>query len=407
MNALTKFFAGILLVVALGFVGIHTNLLPWSAPKLQDKLAQRATAVLSSEETAWAQVTTDGQRVIVSGVAANQDAAETTIEKLKTAEGRGGLFWGGVTYVDASSVTIPQPPPLAAPFFWGATLQSDELALSGFTPSQSARDAIFQLAAMRFKDRDISGELEIASGAPPEDDWLNAVSVSLQALAMLNEGDVKIEDTAISIQGNVGDETNAARIRNLANSLPDRFTATSNIALSAPPPPVITRPEGPSLNEGVDAGASVEPSAATDESEQERLAAERNARLNARLNACRAELADTMSSVRIAFLSNSANLGQIDRRQLNGLAQALTGCPEFAITIIGHTDSSGNETRNRSLSLNRANAVRNYLASQGVEPNNVITEGAGSSRPLVSNRTSRGRAQNRRIEFVLNEQTPE
>ena len=67
--------------------------------------------------------------------------------------------------------------------------------------------------------------------------------------------------------------------------------------------------------------------------------------------------------------------------------------------IVGHTDNSGDAAMNLRLSEDRANAVRNYLIAQGVNPDSLVAIGYGQERPRADNGTEEGRAQNRRIEF--------
>ena len=72
-----------------------------------------------------------------------------------------------------------------------------------------------------------------------------------------------------------------------------------------------------------------------------------------------------------------------------------------AVNIVGHTDSVGSETYNEELSMRRANAVKNYLLDQGVDPSLVSTSGMGESQPVADNSTDAGRAQNRRVEITI------
>lgn len=74
------------------------------------------------------------------------------------------------------------------------------------------------------------------------------------------------------------------------------------------------------------------------------------------------------------------------------------------LRIEGHTDAAGAETTNLELSTRRARAVRDYLVSRGVVASRLHAEGFGESRPIASNRTQSGRAKNRRVEFLIEEQ---
>lgn len=73
-----------------------------------------------------------------------------------------------------------------------------------------------------------------------------------------------------------------------------------------------------------------------------------------------------------------------------------------SITIVGHTDSTGSASLNRELSLARAVSVREFLIQQGVERTMITVAGAGADRPVASNNTAEGRAENRRVELHIN-----
>jgi outer membrane protein OmpA-like peptidoglycan-associated protein len=86
---------------------------------------------------------------------------------------------------------------------------------------------------------------------------------------------------------------------------------------------------------------------------------------------------------------------------VRGLAAGLREQSGRTILIQAYTDSMGSAVVNDALSLRRAEAVSDYLATQGVAAETMRAEGQGSKRPLASNRTPDGRAQNRRIEIVI------
>lgn len=88
---------------------------------------------------------------------------------------------------------------------------------------------------------------------------------------------------------------------------------------------------------------------------------------------------------------------------LNELAANLD--PKVNVTVTGYTDSTGTDAINEPLSLDRAEAVRDYLAVRGVPASRISISGAGSSHPVASNATEAGRAQNRRVEIYLVQHT--
>ena len=71
------------------------------------------------------------------------------------------------------------------------------------------------------------------------------------------------------------------------------------------------------------------------------------------------------------------------------------------VIAVGHTDSIGTDAYNQKLSVRRAEAVKAYLVSKGIEKNRVYTEGKGKKQPIADNKTKEGRAKNRRVEIEV------
>jgi len=83
------------------------------------------------------------------------------------------------------------------------------------------------------------------------------------------------------------------------------------------------------------------------------------------------------------------------------VAGILIAYPDIHVEIDGYTDSTGSLELNERLSQERADAVRSYLSSQGVNSSAITTQGFGPSQPIASNDTASGRQQNRRVELVV------
>jgi outer membrane protein OmpA-like peptidoglycan-associated protein len=86
---------------------------------------------------------------------------------------------------------------------------------------------------------------------------------------------------------------------------------------------------------------------------------------------------------------------------LNSVALVLQRYRQTLVDVYGHTDSTGSDRHNMDLSQRRALAVAKYLSAQGVDERRLAVTGFGSSRPIASNATAEGRAQNRRVEIQL------
>jgi OOP family OmpA-OmpF porin len=89
------------------------------------------------------------------------------------------------------------------------------------------------------------------------------------------------------------------------------------------------------------------------------------------------------------------------RKNIDDAVAKLRGVDLELVIATGHTDSVGSDAYNQALSVRRADAVKAYLVSKGVEKNRVYTEGKGEKQPVADNKTSEGRAKNRRVEIEV------
>lgn len=108
-----------------------------------------------------------------------------------------------------------------------------------------------------------------------------------------------------------------------------------------------------------------------------------------------------LSFANIYFNSGSANLKPESYQVLDEIVTLLSDNPDVDVEIAGHTDSDGSDSFNRSLSEQRAQSVKNYLVQHGISSARLSATGFGESNPIESNSTPSGKAQNRRIEFII------
>lgn len=103
----------------------------------------------------------------------------------------------------------------------------------------------------------------------------------------------------------------------------------------------------------------------------------------------------------INFAVQGADLPESAQENLNELGHFMAANPTMVVQFEGHTDSDGDSTSNRALSLARANSVRDYLVTNGVPENRVKAEGFGSDFPVAPNTSGGNKAKNRRTEMKI------
>ena len=114
-----------------------------------------------------------------------------------------------------------------------------------------------------------------------------------------------------------------------------------------------------------------------------------------------------LAGERIAIVTNvnfdfdRADVRENVKERLDRVIALLKEMPEVDVQIIGYTDDVGSAQYNLSLSLRRAESVRDYVVARGIEDTRLSVAGRGKTQPLVSNATAEGRAVNRRVEFVV------
>jgi outer membrane protein OmpA-like peptidoglycan-associated protein len=107
----------------------------------------------------------------------------------------------------------------------------------------------------------------------------------------------------------------------------------------------------------------------------------------------------------VLFEPGGNTLSKLAERRLDTVAHALGAYQDRPILVEGYTDAQGSDSKNQELSQQRADAVREYLAQRGVAPERIRAVGKGESNPVASNDTAEGRANNRRVEIVVERAT--
>jgi OmpA-OmpF porin, OOP family len=107
---------------------------------------------------------------------------------------------------------------------------------------------------------------------------------------------------------------------------------------------------------------------------------------------------------KIFFAYNRSKIKRKSYALLNEIAKVMLSRSKMTVRIEGHTDNKGGRRYNRRLSRRRARSVRKYLIKKGVDPSRMVSKGYGLKKPIASNKNKKGRAKNRRVEFIITNQ---
>jgi OmpA-OmpF porin, OOP family len=233
------------------------------------------------------------------------------------------------------------------------------VTVSGYVPDNNVHTALIAATGRKFFDETVIDQLKASVGAPSG--FANAATVALGALSRLSTGSLVMADREVRLSGDAFYGIAADQIRaSLATGLPQGWKATADISVRPPASMV---------------DASV----------------------------CQQLFADLFRKGSIRFETGRATIDPDSQGLLDRLVEIALRCPAPPIEIAGHTDSAGDDAANRQLSEKRAQAVVDYLVKAGLPLGRLSAVGYGSTKPIASNDTDEGRAQNRRIEFVVKE----
>ena len=231
------------------------------------------------------------------------------------------------------------------------------LTLTGYVPDNNVHAALVAAAGRKFVREKVVDNLKASVGAPTG--FAAAAVPALGALSRLSTATLVISDREVKLSGDALYDAAANQIRaGLGKEFPQGWQYKADISV---------RPAAA----GVDA------------------------------TVCQQLFTELLSKARIRFESGKADISVDSAGLLDRLIETALRCPNATIEIAGHTDSAGDEAANQVLSEKRAQAVRDHLVKAGLPANRFTPVGYGSTQPLAGNETEEGKAQNRRIDFVV------
>jgi OOP family OmpA-OmpF porin len=231
------------------------------------------------------------------------------------------------------------------------------LTLSGNVPGNNVHAAIAQAAERKFFGEKVVDNLKASVGAPSG--FPAAVTAALGALSRLSTGTLAVSDREVKLSGDALYDGAAAQIRaGLGKDFPQGFQLKPEISVKP-------------------AAAPVDPTV------------------------CQQLFSDLLAKGKIRFEQGRGTLDPDSTALLDRLIEIALRCPTAAIEVAGHTDGDGEDAFNQALSEQRAQAVVDYLVKAGLPASRFTAVGYGSTQPVAGNDTDEGKAQNRRIEFLV------
>ncbi|MEO0485627.1 MAG: OmpA family protein [Pseudomonadota bacterium] len=264
----------------------------------------------------------------------------------------------------ALSAVLPAPEATVeegAPEFVATRSPEGQVQMRGHVGDALALAAVDTFAQSRFgADQAVLAPRDHA-GLPAG--WQLRTLAGLAALAELNHGSVTVEAASLEVRGVTGDRNSSTRIAEILQS---------------------ELGEGQAFTLNVRYDELLDPLASIPTPEE-----------------CLADILAVTDAQKLTFEPGSGDLDGDSLRAVTAIADILKECPEFDLTIEGHTDSQGRESMNLALSQERAEAVLEALRGERVSWLTIVPKGFGEANPIADNGTEDGREANRRIAFTM------
>jgi OmpA-OmpF porin, OOP family len=230
------------------------------------------------------------------------------------------------------------------------------LTLTGYVPDNNIHAALVAAAGRKFFNEKVVDNIKASLGAPSG--FSNAVVPALGALSRLSTGTLVVSDREVKLSGDAFYDAAAAQIRAGLKDFPQGWQFKADISVKPASAPV----DG---------------------------------------TVCQQLFSGLLAQGKIRFESGRATIDPDSAGLLDRLIETALRCPSANIEIAGHTDADGEDGFNQALSEKRAQAVTDFLVKAGLPAERFTAMGYGSTQPIATNDTDEGKAQNRRIDFVV------
>ena len=414
-----KILIAVLALIALSIVGWF-GVYQMKAPSIQADIQKRVGEALDSNSLDWVNYEVDGRDVTLTGVASNKIMAQHALETANI-YGLNSLTNSITVNETANADSIQVTDPLTADENQSeaeAAAQDEKAkdAVASTVPADAATDVELQkvtndsIAALPITmnlSKDDSGEfifngtvpsmelkdtidkhllsigadpantvwqVELSSAEAPNN-WEPNILNSISALQVLQDGEVNLSNDQAIVKGVAASQDASDAAEAFVQEIAGDYTTDLNLVIAEAPEATIPKPAAEEVTMvGSDQYAA---------------------------KFCQTEFNALLKQQKIIFESGSSKLQQSSAVLLDKISQVAVRCPNQVIQVHGYTDSRGGASANWKLSKARAEAVASYLSSKGIDNSRLTAIGHGEKNPIATNKTEKGRAQNRRITLIV------
>lgn len=266
---------------------------------------------------------------------------------------KGAAWWAAAALSAALSAGLgsAHAQPSGAQIQNAPTGAASQVVVGGQVADEATRVSVLEALGKVYGAANLVDRIEVIGSIATPPNWsANVGKLLTPDLRQIRKGQLQIHGTQLVVNGEVGSEAVRQKLlSDMANSLNPTYTIRNNLQVPA----------------------------AGSQQQIDKVLANRS----------------------IEFEAGSATLTPRGRQLLDEMTPVLGAIGNRKLSLVGHTDNSGDHRLNLTLSQARADAVKGYLVDKGIDPNRITTSGVGPDQPVASNDSADGRAKNRRIEF--------
>lgn len=267
--------------------------------------------------------------------------------------------------------------------------EGDIIKVSGVFPSKAALEKV--LKAMSERGLKVQQGAVIIDKHADNQKLLNALPTLAEKLNRFENGSLEYLEEKITLKGATNDETIQTDLLQSVESIDKNYQIENMTETIAPQDNSKQEVNQTKTTDNEENKNDTQ----AQESEKEKEEKQKDAKL------AQQELDAALKNKRVEFVYAKDKLTKKSQKIVDQVAAILKKHPQIRIEIAGHTDSDGTAERNLKLSQRRANAVKKYLISKGIDPKRLVAKGYGESKPLVKNDTAAHKQLNRRVEFKV------